>query len=55
MINQKISIESKKVFLSLVIKNEDIEYFFFSISKILDGNLDLKSISLILNFVKSKI
>ena len=54
-INDSVNSNHLNVSPSLVIKNEDIEYFFSSISKILDSNLDLKSISLILNFIKSKI
>jgi len=40
---------------SLVIKKEEVEYFFDCLSKILNENLNLKSIEIILNFVKSKL
>ena len=54
-INDSTNSNHLNVSPSLIIKNEEIEYFFSSLSKILDSNLDLKSIGLILNFVKSKI
>ena len=40
---------------SLIIKEEDVNYFFDSLSKTLDENLNIKSIELILNFIKSKL
>ena len=39
---------------SLIIQKDDIDYFFDSLSRTLNENLNLKSIELILNFVKSK-
>ena len=40
---------------SLIIKREEVNYFFDSLGKILNENLNLKSIELILNFIKSKL
>ena len=40
---------------SLIIKKEEVNYFFDCLGKILNENLNLKSIELILNFVKSKL
>ncbi len=40
---------------SLVIEEKDVNYFFDSLSKTLDENLNIKSIELILNFIKSKL
>jgi len=40
---------------SLIIKNEDVNYFFDSLEKVLQGNLNLKSIEIIFNFLKSKL
>ena len=40
---------------SLIIKEEDVNYFFDSLSKTLDENLNIKSIELNLNFIKSKL
>ena len=40
---------------SLIINESDINYFFDSLNNTLNGNLDYKSIQLILKFVKSKI
>ncbi len=39
---------------SLIIKDHDINYFFDSLDKVLSQDLDLKSMNLIFNFVKSK-
>ena len=40
---------------SLVVEEKDVNYFFNCLSKILNENLNLKSIEVVLNFVKSKI
>jgi putrescine aminotransferase len=40
---------------SLVIKKEDVNYFFECLDKTLNENLNLKSIQLVFNFIKSKI
>ena len=40
---------------SLIIKKKEVDYFFDSLSKILNENLNLKSIEIILNFIKSKL
>lgn len=40
---------------SLVIKDEEVNYFFDSLDKILKENINYKSIELILNYIKSKI
>lgn len=39
---------------SLVIQHNDVNYFFESLNKTLSGNLNIKCIELILNFIKSK-
>ncbi len=40
---------------SLIIKEKEIDYFFECLDKTLDGNLNLKSIEVVFNFVKSKL
>ena len=39
---------------SLIISEEDVEYFFSSLEKVLQTNLNLKSLEVIFNFLKSK-
>ena len=40
---------------SLIIDHKDVHYFFDSLDKVLQGNLNTKSLELIVNFVKSRI
>jgi len=40
---------------SLIINEKDVDYFFSSLDKVLKSNLNLKTVNLILNFVKLKI
>ena len=39
---------------SLIVKDEEVNYFFDSLDKILKENINYKSIELILNYIKSK-
>ena len=39
---------------SLIIKNQEIDYFFSSLNSVLKSNVNLKSIEIIFNFLKSK-
>lgn len=40
---------------SLIIENKDVDYFFSSLSTVLKSNLNLKTLDLIFNFIKSKL
>lgn len=54
-INDSINSNHLNISPSLIIKHEEIEYFFNSLDKILNSNLNIGSINLILNFIKSRI
>jgi hypothetical protein len=40
---------------SLIISKDDVNYFFDSLDKTLNQNLNIKSVELIFNFLKSKL
>ena len=40
---------------SLIIEKQDVDYFFSSLERVLNSSLNLKSLNLIFNFIKSKL
>ena len=54
-VNDSINSNHLCISPSLIIEQEDINYFFKSLNQVLENGVNLKTIEIILNFAKSKI